>query len=125
MGDYLMAGGDKLKALLKHLFPDAHLCRPNMKHAYEYSIIESTLLDTTTRIEVTGETAYKFDVAMVNIEGYVSCSFRYLKRRGSITQIYIRYSSRHKAIRLDEISVPPYQKHLFMDLLTRELTPID
>lgn len=125
MADYLMEGGDALNALLKQLFPDANKCNWSMKHAYEFSIIEAALLDLTTQIEVTDIRPYMFNVAMVNVEGYVSCSFRYLPKTGVMKNIFLRYSSRVADVRLDKIIVPVYRRHLFDELLVRELTPID
>lgn len=125
MADYLMAGGDKLNALLKELLPEANLCIPTMKHAYEFSIIEAGLLDTRTRIELSNIKETMYDVAFVNNESYVSCSFRYYKKGGMLKHIFLRYHSRVCDVRLDKIMIPKCKMYIFEDLLSRELIPID
>lgn len=125
LADYQAKGGDKLNALLKSLFPDARLCNPLMRNAYEYSIIEAALLDSSTKIEVTNIEDGRFDVAMVNVDGYVSCSFRYSRIRCMMKNIFLRYHSKKHDVRLAHLHVPKYRTHLLEELLTRELTPID
>lgn len=125
MADYLMAGGDKLNLLLKSLLPDAKLCIPTMKHAYEFSIIEAALLDTNTRIELSNIKPTMYDVALVNYSSYVSCSFRYYKKGKMIKHIFLRYHSRVPDVKLEKIMIPSCKVHIFDDLLNRKLIPIE
>lgn len=123
LDDYHATGGERLKVMLDELLPDAKDCNVYMKHALEFSIIEAALLDTDTRIELSDINRYGFSVAMVNIDGYTSSSFRFY-HSGRLERIFIRYSGKAPDIRLDKILIPSKCMHLFTDLLTRELTPI-
>lgn len=123
LNDDSMPYGPELAAVLKERLPMAPECHPLFKNAYEFSILESCIRDTTTQFEISRVTKFGFDVAMVNVEGYVSSSFRFLNS-GKLKHIFIRYNSRQKDIKLPLIYIPPTRMHLFTDLLTRELLPI-
>lgn len=125
MGDYIMPGGDRLRSYLKELLPEAVYCYPTMRNAYEYSILESALLDLSTCIEVSNIKKHSYDVALVNNESYVSSSFRYYPNKGLVTNLFLRYHSRVPDVKGMRIKVPFIRRHVFSDLLTRDLKPID
>lgn len=125
LGDYIMSYGDKLKIVLKEMFPDARKCHQQMRYAYEFSIIEAALLDTNTQIEVTNIKEKQFDVALLSVEQYISSSFVYCNHtKKHLRDVYVKYHSMIRADRVDKLIIPPYTTYLFDDLLTRKLIPI-
>lgn len=123
LNDDTMPHGPALAVILKEILPNASECNPQFKHAYEFSILESCIQDTTTQFEISRINKNGFDVAMINVDGFVSSSFRFLYS-GKLKYIFIRYNSRQKDIKLPLIYIPPNRMQLFLDLLTRELLPI-
>lgn len=122
LDDSCMAGGTELANKLRELFPNANQCNSNMRHAFEFSIIEAALLDPNSCIELSRHTKHTFDVAIVNYDYNISISFRYLYS-GTLRYVYLRYNHK-KGVKLKHIHIPPYRLNIFNDLLNRTLTPI-
>jgi hypothetical protein len=116
--DSYMERGTELKQLLDKLFPLAIHCHPNVKHAYEFSIIEACLLDPSTIVELSRKTQFGCDVALTNVEGYVSSSFRYFYTH-RLKYIFVRYHSRKPDVRLKEIIIPSIRREKFIEALDR------
>ena len=114
LSDSYLDGGDKLKLLLDVILPNANLCSGGFKFAKELAFIESILLDVDTVIEIENKRRLSCDVIMVNNEKYVSCSFHYIFGSHVIESVFIRYSRRHKDIRLDDIliRIPVFKREL-------------
>lgn len=125
MHDRTGEGGSRLKEVLDELFPDTiKECLPSMRYAYEFSIIESALRDPTTQIEVSNIHETWFDVALVNVEGFVSCSFRFRSREVALENVYLKYSPKKKIFRAGSMRFPEDCLDLFWGLLERDLIPI-
>lgn len=123
LDDRVYRGCSILLPLLHTHFPYAKTCNNDYKHGLEWSIIEAALLDSTTCIEIE-QVRYGLTVAMVNMNHYISCSFKYLPANGRLVRVFIRFNGKEKDIRVIDMRVPPYGIELIEGLMTRELLPI-
>lgn len=118
-----LKGGDALCVLLKEKFPMAKECNQKMAYAYEFSIVEWLLNDTSSMIEVK-PVKFGYDVAIVNVDAYASCSFRYLTGAKAIRKLWLRYNSRVKTVKVDRLLVPRCRWVFMEELVDRTFNPI-
>lgn len=113
LDDSYLDGGNKLKLLLDIILPDAGLCVGWFQFAKELAFVESILMDSDTVIEIENKTKRSFDVVLINDAKYASCSFHYVPTSYTISDVFIRYSRRHKDIRMDiSIKIPEFKREL-------------
>lgn len=122
--DSFMTRGEELYQVLLAKFPDANKCSSDYKHAYELSIIEWLIHNEETQMEITHKTTKWFDVAIVHPSAYTSCSFRYVIASNRLRNLFLRYNTRQKDIKVDWVNVPPRLHEMFLNLKDAKLNPI-
>lgn len=113
-----MEDSSKLLEILQNKFPKAHLCDARYKNCYEFSIIEVTINDKTTEIEIEQNNKNniknkKYNFYLINNENYVSCSFKITEKCDNLLNIFLRCHGHSKDIKLNKINIPKHKQYIF------------